>query len=310
MGSAPGYAELHCHTNFSFLDGASHPEELAEEAARLGLAGLAVTDHDGLYGAVRFALGGARARPPDGLRRRADAGHHPARQRCSPIPRVSTSSCWPKVPWATRVWRARSAKPSWRERRARRASPSMHWPAPLARRCTSTRSRARTTTAGTCSPVVARARSLRHWCATARVRRAPRSTCSSPASVATGCWWRCGITAIPSTGTATMHWHAWPWPPMSTSSPPTTSTTPLPPGDRSPLRSPRCAPVARSTRSTAGSRPRPSRTCAARVSRNDASRAGRARSRARWSSRVRVRSTSGSPHRSCPITTCPTATRR
>src|SRR5215207_2363000 len=51
-----GYAELHCHTNFSFLDGASHPEELAEEAARLGLVGLAVTDHDGLYGAVRFAL--------------------------------------------------------------------------------------------------------------------------------------------------------------------------------------------------------------------------------------------------------------
>src|SRR3954465_9490458 len=51
-----GYAELHCHTNFSFPDGASHPEELAVEAARLGLSGLAVTDHDGLYGAVRFAL--------------------------------------------------------------------------------------------------------------------------------------------------------------------------------------------------------------------------------------------------------------
>ena len=50
------YAELHCHTNFSFLDGASHPEELAVEAARLGLAALAVTDHDGFYGAVRFAL--------------------------------------------------------------------------------------------------------------------------------------------------------------------------------------------------------------------------------------------------------------
>ncbi len=49
------YAELHCHTNFSFLDGASHPEELAEEAARLGLTGLAVTDHDGFYGVVRFA---------------------------------------------------------------------------------------------------------------------------------------------------------------------------------------------------------------------------------------------------------------
>src|SRR5215211_3830168 len=57
MGDAERrYAELHCHTNFSFLDGASHPEEVVEEAARLGLAGLAVTDHDGLYGAVRFAL--------------------------------------------------------------------------------------------------------------------------------------------------------------------------------------------------------------------------------------------------------------
>jgi error-prone DNA polymerase len=53
--SAVPYAELHCHTNFSFLDGASHPQELAEEAARLGLEALAVTDHDGLYGIVRFA---------------------------------------------------------------------------------------------------------------------------------------------------------------------------------------------------------------------------------------------------------------
>ncbi len=49
------YAELHCHSNFSFLDGASHPEELAAEAARLGLEALALTDHDGLYGVVRFA---------------------------------------------------------------------------------------------------------------------------------------------------------------------------------------------------------------------------------------------------------------
>ncbi len=49
------YGELHCHSNFSFLDGASHPEELAEEAARLGLTSLAITDHDGLYGIVRFA---------------------------------------------------------------------------------------------------------------------------------------------------------------------------------------------------------------------------------------------------------------
>src|SRR6476646_10268110 len=53
-GSVP-YAELHCHSNFSFLDGASHPEELAEEAARLGLEALAITDPDGFYGVVRFA---------------------------------------------------------------------------------------------------------------------------------------------------------------------------------------------------------------------------------------------------------------
>ncbi len=49
------YAELHCHSNFSFLDGASHPEELAEQASRLGLSALALTDHDGMYGVVRFA---------------------------------------------------------------------------------------------------------------------------------------------------------------------------------------------------------------------------------------------------------------
>ena len=53
-GNVP-YAELHAHSTFSFLDGASQPEELAEEAARLGLHGLAITDHDGFYGIVRMA---------------------------------------------------------------------------------------------------------------------------------------------------------------------------------------------------------------------------------------------------------------
>ncbi len=48
------YAELHCHSSFSFLDGASHPEQLVAEAVRLGLSGLALTDHEGLYGVVRF----------------------------------------------------------------------------------------------------------------------------------------------------------------------------------------------------------------------------------------------------------------
>ncbi|SDU84963.1 error-prone DNA polymerase, DnaE-like [Microlunatus sagamiharensis] len=49
------YAELHAHSDFSFLDGASDPESLIEEAARLRLDGLALTDHDGFYAAARFA---------------------------------------------------------------------------------------------------------------------------------------------------------------------------------------------------------------------------------------------------------------
>ncbi|HUA95706.1 MAG TPA: PHP domain-containing protein, partial [Acidimicrobiales bacterium] len=53
-GAGPAYAELHCHSNFSFLDGVSHPEDLVAEAVRLGLTALALTDHGGLYGVVRF----------------------------------------------------------------------------------------------------------------------------------------------------------------------------------------------------------------------------------------------------------------
>jgi error-prone DNA polymerase len=47
------YAPLWCKSNFSFLEGASHPEELVEEAHRLGLRSLALTDRDGVYGMVR-----------------------------------------------------------------------------------------------------------------------------------------------------------------------------------------------------------------------------------------------------------------
>jgi len=49
------YAELHCHSHFSFLDGASSPAQLVEEAVRLGLSALAITDHDGFYGAPMLA---------------------------------------------------------------------------------------------------------------------------------------------------------------------------------------------------------------------------------------------------------------
>jgi len=51
----PRYVELHLHTAFSFLDGASLPEEMIGRALELGYRSLAVTDHDGLYGAMEFA---------------------------------------------------------------------------------------------------------------------------------------------------------------------------------------------------------------------------------------------------------------
>ncbi|WP_300677161.1 error-prone DNA polymerase [Nocardioides sp.] len=59
---ATAYAELHAHSHFSFLDGASSPRELVVEAVRLGLHGLALTDHDGFYGAPAFAEAMAAAR--------------------------------------------------------------------------------------------------------------------------------------------------------------------------------------------------------------------------------------------------------
>jgi error-prone DNA polymerase len=49
------YVELHLHTAFSFLDGASLPEEMIARASELGYHALAVTDHDGIYGAMEFA---------------------------------------------------------------------------------------------------------------------------------------------------------------------------------------------------------------------------------------------------------------
>jgi len=48
-----GYAELHCTSNFSFLQGGSHPEELVTRAAALGYAAVAITDRASLSGMVR-----------------------------------------------------------------------------------------------------------------------------------------------------------------------------------------------------------------------------------------------------------------
>ena len=54
MAAAVPYVELHCHSAFSFLDGASTPTELATRAAELGYPALALTDHDGIWGSMEF----------------------------------------------------------------------------------------------------------------------------------------------------------------------------------------------------------------------------------------------------------------
>ena len=72
------YVELHCHSAYSFLDGASHPVELAAAAAEQGHEALALTDHDGLHGAMEMAqaLKPLGVRPITGAELTLDDGSH------------------------------------------------------------------------------------------------------------------------------------------------------------------------------------------------------------------------------------------
>ena len=63
----PPWAELHCHSSYSFLDGASSPAELVAEAARQGVQALALTDHDGMYGVAQFAQAAAQQAEQTGI---------------------------------------------------------------------------------------------------------------------------------------------------------------------------------------------------------------------------------------------------
>jgi len=65
----PSYTELHCLSNFSFLRGASHPEELVERALALEYTGLALTDECSFAGSVRAHLALKEAREHDELAR-------------------------------------------------------------------------------------------------------------------------------------------------------------------------------------------------------------------------------------------------
>ncbi len=99
------------------------------EAHRLGLAALALTDHHGFYGVVRFAEAARACGSADGLRDRGDARPGQARARASPTPPGRTSSCSPAIPRATPASRPCWPTPISRAgRRGGRSSPSTPWP--------------------------------------------------------------------------------------------------------------------------------------------------------------------------------------
>ena len=86
------YVELHMHSAFSFLDGASLPGDLVERGAELGYAALALTDHDGLHGAMEFAQAarGAGIQPITGAElTMADGSHLTCWLRHRPATRIS-----------------------------------------------------------------------------------------------------------------------------------------------------------------------------------------------------------------------------
>ena len=105
------YVELHCHSAYSFLDGASHPTELAGVAAEQGHSALALTDHDGLHGAMEMA-GALRAlgvRPITGAELTLDDGTHltllcETRQGYTNLCRLITSAHWRTRRWAREGW--------------------------------------------------------------------------------------------------------------------------------------------------------------------------------------------------------------
>jgi error-prone DNA polymerase len=106
------YVELHCHSAYSFLDGASHPVELAGAAAAQGHEALAVTDHDGLHGAMEMAraLAALGIRPITGAEVTLDDGSHltllcETREGYTNLCRLLTSAHWHTRRWAREGWK-------------------------------------------------------------------------------------------------------------------------------------------------------------------------------------------------------------
>jgi error-prone DNA polymerase len=105
------YVELHCHSAYSLLDGASHPVELAGAAAEQGHSALALTDHDGLHGAMEMAhaLKPLGVRPITGAELTLDEGTHltllcETRHGYTNLCRLITASHWHTRRWAREGW--------------------------------------------------------------------------------------------------------------------------------------------------------------------------------------------------------------
>ncbi len=115
------YAELHAHSAYSFLDGASTPEELVEEAARLESARHRADRSRRALRRGPVRRGGQGTRRADGVRRRTVAGQRGAHRGC-PTRRGRTCWCWPAGPRATDGCRASWPRRTWPA--GRRASPA------------------------------------------------------------------------------------------------------------------------------------------------------------------------------------------
>lgn len=92
------YAELHAHSHFSFLDGASSPEAMVEQAAALGLDALALIDHDGFPGAVRFSRAAAEHGISTVFGAELTLGTEPGHSRASEVPVLTPARTQVKDP--------------------------------------------------------------------------------------------------------------------------------------------------------------------------------------------------------------------
>ena len=289
------YAELHAHSGFSFLDGSSDPEELVAEADRLGLAALALTDHHGFYGVVRFAEAArvcglptvfgtevtlAPASPRTG---EADpTGTHLVVLARDPdgYARLST------VLADAHLGGGEKGRPVFTLDALARAAGG-HWL--VLSGCRKGAVPAALMDAGP------RAASREVGRLVDAFGRAPTSR------------WSCGTTGTRSTRRGTTRWRISPSPGASTPWRPTTCTTRRRPGSGSPPRSPRCGHAAPWPSSRVGCR-RPRRpACAPPPSSPGASPAGPAWSSAPPSSGGPVRSTCASSRRGCRTSPCPRA---